>query len=422
MKKIISVLLCITLILISFSACGENPAPIPSKMISKNLMSDISPKSVEKSDDLAEGNKAYYDFAVSLFKENQANGDNVLISPLSVLCALSMTANGAKNDTLNEFEKAFGLSATDLSKYLYSYIGSLEQGEKFSFNLANSLWITNDEAFKVNNDFLQINADYHNPQMYSVNFNEESTVKDMNKWVKENTDGMIPTIIDEPLPADTLMCLINALAFEAEWADVYEEHTVREGKFYPYDLVVQNVDFMYSEEYKYLCDENSTGFMKYYAGSKYAFVAVLPNEATPLDEYIKNLTGDKISKLLNNAKNERVLTSLPKFEYDYSADITEMLMNMGIKTAFDSDTADLTGMGTWDKGNICVSKVLHKTYISVAEKGTKAGAVTAVITNGSTAMPEKPHEVYLDRPFLYMIIDCENNIPFFIGTVTSLEG
>ncbi len=418
MKKIISVLLCITLILVSFSACGGNPT----KVIAKNLMSDISPKTVEKSDDLTDGNRAFYDFTVSLFKENQVNGDNVLISPLSVLCALSMTANGANGDTLKEMEKVFGLSASDMNKYLYSYINSLEQGEKFSLKLANSLWITNDETFKVNNDFLQINADYHSPQMYSVDFNSEDTVKDMNNWVKKNTDGMIPSIIDEPLPDATLMCLMNALAFEAEWAEIYDEYSVHEGTFYANNGANQNVDFMYNEEYKYLCDNESTGFLKYYAGEKYAFATVLPNENIKLEDYIKNLTGDKIANLLNNVKNEKVITSIPKFEYDYTADITEMLMNMGIKTAFDSDNADLSGIGTWDYGNLFIGKALHKTYISVAEKGTKAGAVTAELLCGSTAMPEKPHEVYLDRPFMYMIIDCENNVPFFIGTVTSVEG
>lgn len=422
MKKIISVLLCITLILVSFSACGGNSAPIPSKTIAKNLINDVSPKTVEKSNDLTDGNKAFYNFTVSLFKENQVNGDNVLISPLSVLCALSMTANGAENDTLKEMEDVFGLSAEDMNKYLYSYINSLEQGEKFSLKLANSLWITNDETFKVNDDFLQINADYHNPQIYSVDFNSKDTVKDMNNWVKDNTDGMIPSIIDEPLPKATLMCLMNALAFKAEWADIYEDIQVHKSYFYARNGESQNVDFMYNDEYNYLCDSDSTGFLKYYAGSKYAFVAVLPNEETPLDEYIKNLTGEKISRLLNNVKNEKVLTKIPKFEYDYTADITEMLMNMGIKTAFDSNNADLTGIGTWEQGNLYISKVLHKTYISVAEKGTKAGAVTAVMTNGSTAMPEKPHEVYLDRPFMYMIIDCENKVPFFIGTVTEVEG
>lgn len=422
MKKIISVLLCITLILVSFSACGDNPASKPTIINAKDLMSDISPKSVEKSDDLTYGNKAFYDFAVTLFKENQVNGDNVLISPLSVLCALSMTANGADNNTLKEMEQVFGLSASDMNKYLYSYINSLEQGEKFSLKLANSLWITNDETFKINNDFLQINADYHNPEMYSVDFKNDNTVKDMNKWVKENTDGMIPSIIDEPLPEATLMCLMNALAFEAEWANIYEDTQVHKSYFYARNGASQNVDFMYNDEYKYLCDDESTGFLKYYAGEKYAFVAILPNEDIKLEDYISSLTGDKISNLLNNAQNEKVQTKMPKFEYDYTADITEMLQNMGIKSAFDSNNADLTGIGTWEYGNLFIGKVLHKTYISVAEKGTKAGAVTAEILCGSTAMPEKPHEVYLDRPFMYMIIDCKNNVPFFIGTVTSVEG
>ena len=422
MKKIISILLCITLVVLSFGGCSENPAQKSTSVSAKNLMSDITPKSVEKSDNLSDGNTAYYDFAISLFKENQVNGDNILISPLSVLCALSMTANGADNNTLKELEDVFGLSASEMNKYLYSYINSLEQGEKFSLKLANSLWITNDETFNVNNEFLQINADYHSPQMYSVNFDSENTVKDMNNWVKKNTDGMIPSIIDEPLPDFTLMCLMNALAFEAEWETIYDEYSVHEGNFYPLDLVVQKVDFMYSDEYTYLADDEATGFLKYYSGEKYAFAAVLPNEEITLDEYIKNLTGEKISKLLNNAQKEKVKTKTPKFEYDYSANITDMLKNMGIKTAFDEDNAELSGIGTWDYGNLYIGKVLHKTYISVAEKGTRAGAVTAEILCGSTAMPEKELEVYLDRPFMYMIIDCENNVPFFIGTVTSVEG
>lgn len=422
MKKIISILLCVTLVVLSFGGCSENPAQKSTSVSAKNLMSDITPKSVEKSDNLSDGNTAYYDFAISLFKENQVNGDNILISPLSVLCALSMTANGADNNTLKELEDVFGLSASEMNKYLYSYINSLEQGEKFSLKLANSLWITNDETFNVNNEFLQINADYHSPQMYSVNFDSENTVKDMNNWVKKNTDGMIPSIIDEPLPDFTLMCLMNALAFEAEWETIYDEYSVHEGNFYPLDLVVQKVDFMYSDEYTYLADDEATGFLKYYSGEKYAFAAVLPNEEITLDEYIKNLTGEKISKLLNNAQKEKVKTKTPKFEYDYSANITDMLKNMGIKTAFDEDNAELSGIGTWDYGNLYIGKVLHKTYISVAEKGTRAGAVTAEILCGSTAMPEKELEVYLDRPFMYMIIDCENNVPFFIGTVTSVEG
>ena len=69
-----------------------------------------------------------------------------------------------------------------------------------------------------------------------------------------------------------------------------------------------------------------------------------------------------------------------------------------------------------------ISDVLHKTHIDVDNEGTRAAAVTAVMVAGATAVqrPEEIHEVYLDRPFVYMIIDSENSLPLFIGTVTEL--
>lgn len=35
-------------------------------------------------------------------------------------------------------------------------------------------------------------------------------------------------------------------------------------------------------------------------------------------------------------------------------------------------------------------------------------------------LPEDPREVILDRPFLYMLIDCEANLPLFIGTMLDM--
>ena len=41
--------------------------------------------------------------------------------------------------------------------------------------------------------------------------------------------------------------------------------------------------------------------------------------------------------------------------------------------------------------------------------------------SGNAAAPaEEPKRVYLDRPFVYMLIDCENNIPFFLGAMTDM--
>ena len=154
----------------------------------------------------------------------------------------------------------------------------------------------------------------------------------------------------------------------------------------------------------------------------WSFILAKNNPTNEMYEKIAEWLNVYHSESSSFQQKEKVKTKTPKFEYDYSANITDMLKNMGIKTAFDEDNAELSGIGTWDYGNLYIGKVLHKTYISVAEKGTRAGAVTAEILCGSTAMPEKELEVYLDRPFMYMIIDCENNVPFFIGTVTSVEG
>ena len=48
--------------------------------------------------------------------------------------------------------------------------------------------------------------------------------------------------------------------------------------------------------------------------------------------------------------------------------------------------------------------------------------MTAVIMEAASAAPiEEPKQVYLDRPFLYVIIDTNSGLPVFIGAVNTLE-
>jgi serpin B len=94
---------------------------------------------------------------------------------------------------------------------------------------------------------------------------------------------------------------------------------------------------------------------------------------------------------------------------------------MGLEQMFDSSNADFSQMAEFKGGNIYVGAVLHKTYIEMAEKGTKAAAVTAEIMCGNALPPEDIKEVYLDRPFVYVIMDNETNMPIFVGTVLDFE-
>ena len=168
-------------------------------------------------------------------------------------------------------------------------------------------------------------------------------------------------------------------------------------------------------------DETTSGFIKYYAGRDYAFVGLLPATGTRLEDYVAGLSGEKLYQLLENAEYQDVDVSIPKFAVDYDLQMNDVLQRMGMLDAFDLALADFSNMAACADGrNIFINEVLHKTHIEVDEHGTKAAAVTAVGPECGGMPPDNP-EVYLNRPFVYLLIDCREQLPLFIGTVRSIE-
>lgn len=359
-------------------------------------------------------------FYTELFKSvvaGEEKDENVLVSPLSVYTALSMTANGARDKTLSQMEDTLGLDIDKLNESMAAYIEGLPSSDKYKMSMANSIWFRENEL-TVSPDFLQKNADYYGASVFSAPF-DKSTVKDINKWVKEKTDGMIEDIVDD-IPPSVVMYLINALAFDAEWETIYNKNDVSEGVFTTADGKEQKVEFMTGEEDKYLKLDNAEGFIRYYKDRKYAFAALLPEEGVDIADFIASLDAEALSDSLKNAASELVIASIPKFEYDYDTELSKTLTSMGIVNAFDPDKADFSGIGTTGLGNMFISKVIHKTYIAVAERGTRAGAATVVEIDTESA-PLIEHTVKLDRPFVYMIIDTQYNLPIFIGSVMEID-
>lgn len=361
--------------------------------------------------------------AVDLFQSSvlESKDENVLISPLSIQLALAMTANGADGNTKAEMEALLGgeISLEDLNEYLYSYVNNLPSAEKYKLQIANSIWFRDDEGrLQVEKDFLQKNADYYGAQAYKAAFDDQ-TLKDINNWVMDHTDGMIDSILDQ-IDEYAVMYLINALVFDAEWQHVYDKSDVYKGKFTNIGGTEKQVDMMHSEETVYLQDENAIGFMKPYSGSKYNFAVLLPNEGVDIYEYIAGLTGESLMETLSTPQLGMVMATLPKFSYEYELTMNDVLKELGMPSAFSGDTADFSKMAHSSRGNIYIGDVLHKTFISVDELGTKAGAVTKVEMNDESA-PMSEWVVNLNRPFVYMIIDNETNLPVFIGTVMDVQ-
>ena len=414
-SKILISLLLIAAIAVNITSCAVT-------VQADDLMKDISPNKVsgKSPDDTFAASMA--DFSIELFKRSITDKGNSLVSPLSVMLALAMTANGANNETLSQMEKLLGsgIPLKDLNEYLYLYVKELPSEEKSKLSIANSIWFRDDkDRLSVKADFLQKNADYYNAYAYKSAFDEQ-TMQDINNWVKSNTDGMIEKILDE-IKDSSMLYLINAVVFDAEWQKPYDKkYDVKESNFTDINGTKQNADFMHSTEYTYLDDGKATGFIKPYVNNSYSFAALLPNEGIAIEEYIASLTGTGFINTIKNAENTTVYASMPKFEYEYEIQMNNALKVLGMPDAFDGEKADFKKMAASSDGNIYIGEVLHKTYISVDELGTKAGAVTSVMMEAG-GMPLEPKTVRLDKPFVYVIIDNATNLPIFIGTLMTMK-
>ena len=423
MKKLIALILAAGLLL---TGCGG---------ASRDLMKGVKPSNegglIAVSDPLSDGfdpetdeiweNSLVADFGMRLFRVSFKEDQNTLISPMSILAALAMTANGAEGETLSQMEAVLGQSREVLNSW-YKY-GTVYDDSVL--NSANAIWFRENAGLTVEESFLQTNADYYNAGVYQAPFND-STVKDINQFVDKNTKGMIPEILQE-IPSEAVMYLVNALAFEDKWEEEYRKHQIQDGIFTKEDGTRQNVDMMWSEESRYYENDLCTGFRKYYRSgepNRFAFVALLPKEGVSLQALVNGLDGKQLQEFLAQPEEATVEAAIPGFETEFHAQMGEILKEMGMTDAFDGKRADFSGLGSSPEGNLFIGRVLHKTFISVGEEGTRAAATTVVEMAPTAAPPTEEEEikqVILDRPFLYMIVDCSSNTPVFIGSLTDAK-
>lgn len=434
MKKIISLLMILTLLLVMMAGCKKPNEDAGAAALPEDTQNPSAEQQGEQSlaavQDLTaevsyteefplqppdeEFISGQMDFSMDLFRQitQKTRCKNTLIAPLSVSMALAMAANGADGKTEQEMLEVLGGHPMDkLNAYYLNWRVGLQGSEKTKLQIANSIWIRDLQGFEAKDAFLASNAKYYDAQVFKAPFNSIGE-KAINEWVKEKTDGMIPQLIEELNP-ETMMVLINALALDAQWMDPYTEYQVRDGIFHSADGKEQKAKMMASTEYSYLEGEGAIGFTRKYLGGQFAFGALLPTEKS-LEDYVSSLDGETLLDILKNKQSTEVRAQLPQFSSEFDVSMNEILEAMGMPGAFKG------GFGKMSNDDLMIGEVLHKATIEVNEDGTRAAAATAVSMDKSAAPMAEPKIVTLDRPFLYFIYDCETNLPIFIGTLTSL--
>ena len=160
-----------------------------------------------------------------------------------------------------------------------------------------------------------------------------------------------------------------------------------------------------------LKSDKAQGFAKTFKGDHYAMAVLMPNEGVSVEDYLKSFTGKSLTSMLSSAQKKNVSISIPKITQTSDISVKETLQTMGIKDAFDSSKADFSVMGKSNE-NLVLSDVVADTAMTIDANG-----VNATVANSSkNTVTKADATITVNRPFVYMIYDIEQNIPKFIGT------
>ncbi len=406
-KKTVSFLLLAAVCFCAFSGCNADSRNFRAKKVeAEELTAKVAAQTVESKDADEKFSVIYNDFAVKMTKALYKN-ENTCVSPLSIAAAFGMVTNGSKGETKTELEALLGSDVQTINAYFASLMQKSSDSKEL--HVANSVW-SRKNAVTIENDFLNVVKNNYLAQFYSASFDGE-TVKDINNWVYNNTRGGIDKIIDD-IDSDTVLYLLNALDFEAEWQDKFEKDSIGDETFYGVKSEAV-VPVMRATEQSYIKTETAKGFIKPYVGGEYKFAAILPDENISIDDFLNSLTGESLTAILSSAKKTSVEIGLPKFDFENQFDLIPILKKLGVNKAF-SGEADLSALGKTSFGNLYIGGAVHKTHITVNEQKTKASAVTAIVDK-ATSIPDVP-SVILNRPFVYMILD-SSSLPVFMGVI-----
>lgn len=366
-------------------------------------------KQKEKEDIKMVGN---YNIDIIKVTNADSKGKNYLISPYNIELALNMLREGADGNTKDEIDKVIGnRTISDVTI-------------KDKLKIANAIFVKNEYKSDVKKDFMNImKTKYKSDVLYD----DFASPKVINNWVKEKTNGMIEKVVDQ-IDKDYVMGLASALALDVKWATSFECDNTNEEEFTKANNSKMKVEMMhqvYKYDAEYIKNDEVEGIILPYEeenNKNLEFVGLLPK--TSVDDYINNLTPDKLNDLFKDKKiasnKLHIILSLPRFTYDYNVkDFIGVLKTMGIKDAFDEDLANFKKM-IEIKENVYVGEAVHKTKIELNEMGTKAAAVTYFGMFKATAMLEEDYEeinIKFNKPFVYMIREKNTGEILFFGTV-----
>ena len=351
---------------------------------------------------------------------------NMFFSAFSQVAAMSMVYAGAEGDT--EAELAAALSVPEAGEQnWHEQLGLLmadlsgEHHRPYTLYSANQLW--GQEGYPWEQPFLDVTADQYQAPMEDVDFraDPDAARQDINRWVADQTHDRIPELFEEgDITALARMVLANAIYFLADWDLPFDEGNTLDRDFTLADGSLVSVPMMSQTDEHGFADLEGLKLLEMnYESDEISMVFLLPDEADGLEGLEDQLSNDQVQAWLDEAQEVEVGVLIPNFQMETEFPIEEVLIDLGVETAWLEGEADFSGMLDKDVENLWLARVVHKAFVRVDEEGTEAAAATGAVMNGElSAEPGDPAEFHADHPFVFMIRDRLTGTILFQGRMS----
>ena len=358
-------------------------------------------------------------FAFDIFRkvvEGADKSENIIISPLSISYALSMTLNGANGATRDAMLDALRINDITPEEINSSYKdltdALLTIDKRVLMSIANSVWTEND--FKVKDSFIDILTRYYDAESEGFDINDESAPGKINAWIEDKTNGLIKDMV-EKLNDNTVMLLINAVYFKGKWQSQFDKDKTVQSLFYKPDGTEITVPMMKQQEDFKVYSGNGFSMAEFaYGQGNFVMDIILPDDKDGIASLLPQITDPAFKTWANGLYKRELNLSMPRYKFGFKKQLKDILTGMGMGIAF-TDGADFTNIA--ETPPLLINDVTHQAFIETNEEGTEAAAAT-IVDIGLTSMPPEPLVFNLDHAFLFIIRETTTNSIIFMGRVS----
>ena len=243
------------------------------------------------------------EFAWKFFKEvSKGEQEDVFVSPLSVTYALGMLVNGALGDTQKEILEGLEFRSgkvDDINSLCHQLmIESPKLDKSTQLSMANAVVVN--KKIQLQPTFQNVVKKQYDALVASKDFSSPATLSFINQWASDNTQGMVPKILERINP-DGVSYLLNALYFKGIWYRQFDKKHTKKEAFTKADGTKSQVQMMHQKE-QFLIGENEmyqTVVLPYGNGS-YEMIVVLPREGKDLSSLLQTMDAKKWKDNLKN--------------------------------------------------------------------------------------------------------------------------